>query len=145
MPVLKYLADTNALSDIMRGEATVRAWFSARPGEVGISTLTLAELRAGIELKAESKRRRELERSFQFISEDYSGAILVFDEAAAFEWGRLMAEAKKHPLAFGDSLIAAIARSLDLRVVTRNIKDFPGCATVDPWTGLEYPGWKRKS
>ena len=144
MPVLKYLADTNALSDIMRGEESVRTWFSARTGEVAISTLTLAELRAGIELKADSKHRRELERAFQFILEDYSGAILVFDEAAAFEWGRLIAEARNHPLAYDDSLIAAIARSLGLRVVTRNIKDFPGCSTVDPWTGIEYSGWRRK-
>lgn len=144
MPVLKYVADTNALSDVMRGEESVTTWFTARSGEVAISTLTLAELRAGIELKAESKRRRELERDFQFIMEDYAGAILVFDEAAAFEWGRLMAEAKNHPLAYDDSLIGAIARSLDLRVVTRNIKHFPGCLTVDPWTGIEHPGWHPK-
>ncbi|MDB6037224.1 MAG: hypothetical protein JWM99_1065 [Verrucomicrobiales bacterium] len=145
MPVLKYLADTNALSDIIRGEKSVREWFSACPGEVAISTITLAELRAGIELKPEGKRRRELERDFQFILEDYSGAILVFDEAAAFEWGRLMAEAKNHPLSYDDSLIAAVARSLDLRVVTRNYKDFPGCPTVDPWTGKEFGGWSAKA
>ena len=125
----------------MRGEEAVTAWFTARSGEVAISTLTLAELRAGIELKAEGKRRRELERDFQFILEDYAGAILVFDETAAFEWGRLMAVAKNHPLPYDDSLIGAIARSLDLRVVTRNIKHFPGCLTVDPWTGTEHPGW----
>lgn len=141
MPVLKYLADTNALSDVMRGEESVLKWFRSRPGEVAISTITLAELRAGIEMKAAGKRRRELEKVFQFILEDYSGAIVVFDEAAAFEWGRLMAEAKSRPLAYDDSLIAAVARSLGLRVVTRNLKDFPGCPTVDPWTGLEYSGW----
>ena len=145
MPVLKYLADTNALSDVMRGEKEVVAWFAARPGEIAISTITLAELRAGIELKPQGKRRRELERDFQFILEDYSGGILVFDEAAAFEWGRLMAEATRHPLAYDDSLIAAIARSVGLRVVTRNTKDFPGCPTVDPWTDIESPGWQPKS
>ena len=144
MPLLKYLADTNALSDVMRGEENVVSWFTAHQGEISISTLTLAELRAGIELKAESKRRRELERHFQFILEDYAGAILVFDEAAAFEWGRMMAEAKNNPLAYDDSLIGAIARSLDLRVVTRNRKHFPGCPTVDPWTGVESPGWHSK-
>src|SRR4051812_26606737 len=108
MPLLKYLADTNTLSDVMRGEESVRTWFLARPGEVAISTLTMAQLRAGIELKSESKRRRELERAFQFVMEDYSGAILVFDEAAAFDWGRLVAEAKNHPVAYDDSLIGAI-------------------------------------
>lgn len=141
MPVLRYLADTNALSAIMRAEAPVLEWFSAHDGQIAISTLSLAEMRAGIELKSVGKRRRELERKFAYVLEDYAGAILVFDEAAAFEWGRLMAEALNHPLAFHDSLIAAIARSVGLRVVTRNVQDFPACDTVDPWTGDEHAAW----
>jgi predicted nucleic acid-binding protein len=141
MPLLRYLADTNALSDVMRGEKNVVAWFDAHPGEIALSTITLAEMRAGIELKPAGKRRRELERDFNFIFEDYAGGLMVFDEAAAFEWGRLMAEAKNRPLPYDDSLIAAIARSVGLRVVTRNVNDFPACPTVDPWTGIEYAGW----
>jgi len=128
----------------MRGEQVVIDWFSKHADEVAISTLTLAELRAGIELKAESKRRRELERKFAYVLEDYSGAILSFDEAAAFEWGRLVAEARNHPLSYHDSLIAAIARSVGLRVVTRNVQHFPACQTVDPWTGIERPSWLPK-
>jgi predicted nucleic acid-binding protein len=143
MPLLKYLADTNALSAIMRAEEPVVEWFSMRRDEVALSAVTLAELRAGIELTPRGRRRSELERKFEFVLEDYRGAILVFDESAAFEWGRLMAEARKHPLAYDDSMIAAIARSVGLRVVTRNVRDFPGCETVDPWTGVEYPGWPR--
>src|SRR5947209_6713195 len=98
MPVLKYLADTNAVSDFLRGEKAVRDWFSSHSDEVGISTLTLAEMRRGIELKPEGKLRRELERKFRYVIDDYRGAVLVFDEAAAMEWGRLMAEARHHPL-----------------------------------------------
>jgi toxin FitB len=137
VPVLNYLADTNAISDFLRGEQAVKEWFFARQDQVAISTLSVAEMRRGIELKAESKTRRELERNFRFLMEDFRGAVLVFDEAAAVEWGRLMAEAKKHPLPYEDSLIAAIARSVGLRVVTRNLRHFPGCETVDPWTGTE--------
>jgi predicted nucleic acid-binding protein len=144
MPLLKYLADTNALSDVMRQEAAGLEWFSARQAEIAISTLSLAEIRAGIELKPEGKRRRELERDFEFILEDFAGAILVFDEAAAFEWGRLMRESKDRPLAYHDSLLAACARSMELQVVTRNIKDFSACETVDPWTGMEYARWSRR-
>jgi predicted nucleic acid-binding protein len=144
MPVLKYLADTNSISDVLRGEEAVDAWFDAHGGEIAMSTITLAEMRSGIELKADGKKKRELERLFQYVFEDYQGAILVFDEAAAFEWGRLTAEAKGRPLGFSDSLIAAIARCHELKVITRNIKDFPGCSTVDPWTGAEYPAWSPK-
>ena len=141
MPVLSYLADTNVVSDFLRGEKPVRDWFSNCRDEIGISTLTLAEMRRGIELKADGKLRRELERKFRYVMDDYRGAIFVFDEAAAVEWGRLMAEARNHPIPYEDSLIGAIARSVGLKVVTQNIKHFPGCDTIDPWTGTENSAW----
>jgi len=141
MPLLKYLADTNVVSDWMRGAEPVAEWLAAHEEEVAISTFTLAELRCGIELKEPGKARRELERQFRCILEDYAGCIWLFDEAASFEWGRLMAEARNHPIPFDDSLIGAIARAMDATVVTRNLKHFPGCRTVDPWTGTESPAW----
>jgi predicted nucleic acid-binding protein len=141
MPVLNYLADTNAISDYGRNVAAVRTWFDAHKDEIAISTLTLAEIRRGIELKLDGKAKRELERKYRYIVEDYSGAIFVFDEAAAVEWGRLMAEARNHPLPFGDSLVGAIARSAGLKMVTRNTRHFPGCETVNPWTAEELPAW----
>ncbi len=134
MPLLKYLADTNSVSDFFRQIAPVKDWFSRHGGETGISTITLAELRRGIELRADSKSRRELERDYGFLLEDYHDAIFVFDEAAAVEWGKFMAENKNRLPPYDDSLIAAIARSYDLTIVTRNEKDFPGCKTVNPWT-----------
>jgi hypothetical protein len=145
MPVLTYLADTNAVRDFFREEGPVRAWFLARADEIGISTLTLAEIRRGIELRAKGKLRRNLERKFRYLMEDYRGAIFVFDEAAAIEWGRLMAEARNHSVPYGDSLIGAIARSVGLKVVTRNMKHFPGCHTCDPWTGTERPAWRPQA
>jgi predicted nucleic acid-binding protein len=142
MPLLKYLVDTNVVSDWMRGEAAVAEWMEEHRVEVAISSLTVAELRRGIESKAQDKSRRELEREFGYVMEFFEGAVWLFDEAAAFEWGRLMAEAKHHPIPFDDSLIGAIARSMAARVVTRNVKHFPGCPTVDPWTGTERPSWR---
>jgi predicted nucleic acid-binding protein len=133
MPVLKYLADTNAVSDYFRTGNPVKVWFAAHKGEIGISTLTLAEIRRGIELKGNTKSRFTLERLFDFVLEDYQEAIYVFDEAAAAEWGRMMAEFKNTPIPYDDSLIAAIARSNGLIVVTRNEKHFPGCKTANPW------------
>ncbi len=144
MPVLTYLADTNIVSDWISGQQPVLDWLDAHRDEVAISTLTIAELRRGIELKPVSKARRDLERKFRFVMEDYEGAIWLFDEAAAMEWGRLMAEARHHPIPFEDSLIGAIARAMGAKMVTRNVKHFPGCKTVDPWTGLEYPPWQPR-
>lgn len=133
MPVLKYLADTNAISDFFRGEPAARKWFAAHQGQVGISTLTLAEIRRGIELKPDGKARNTLEREYGFLLEDYRGAIFVFDEAAAAEWGRLMAEQRNQLPPYDDSLIGGIARSCDLTIVTRNEKDFPANVTANPW------------
>lgn len=141
MPLLKYLSDTNVISDWMRGAREVTDWLIAHREEVAISTLTLGELRRGIELKQGGKTRRDLERQFHFLLEDYEGCIWVFDEAAAFEWGRLMAEARNHPIPYDDSLIGAIARAMEATVVTRNTRHFPGCKTVDPWTGKQLPPW----
>ena len=132
MPVLKYLADTNTVSDCFRPGNPVKAWLAAHRGEVGISVFTLAEIRRGIELR-EGKARQALEARYRFIIEDYREAVFVFDEAAAIEWGRLMAEARDQLPPLDDSLIGAIARACDLAVVTRNRKHFRGCRTVDPW------------
>jgi predicted nucleic acid-binding protein len=143
MPLLKCLLDTNTISDRLRGEQAVVEWIQEHGDQAAISTLTLAEMRRGIELRPEGKARRELEKQFRFTLEDFAGAIWVFDEAAAAEWGRLMAEARSRnrPLPFADSLIAAVARSMGAQVVTRNHEDFPGCDRLDPWTGLGHSAW----
>lgn len=143
MPVLKYLADTCVISDAFSGKPTILDWMMKHRGEVGICTLTLAEIRRGIEILPNSKRRNELDRKYSFTLEDYNGAIFCFDESSAMEWGRLMAESvsfgKNLPLS--DSLIAAVARSSGLKVATHNVKHFLGCDVVDPTTGLEQAAW----
>ena len=132
MPILKYLADTNSDSDYFKPGNPVKAWLARHPGQIALSTFTLAEMRRGIELRGDTKARYALERVFKFILEDYREAIFAFDEAAVIEWGRMMASSPAIP--YDDSLIAAIARSCGLTVVTRNEKHFPSCDTVNPWT-----------
>jgi predicted nucleic acid-binding protein len=72
----------------------VKESFASHCGEIDITTLTLAEMRRGIELKGDTKARCALECEFDFVLEDYREAIYVFDEVAAAEWGRIMAEFK---------------------------------------------------
>lgn len=116
----------------------MREWFQAHPGEVALSVFTLAEMRQGVELR-EGRERLALERKFRFVAEDYRDATFTFDEAAAVEWGRLKAESRHQPIPLDDSYIGSIARVYDLAVVTRNTKHFPGCRTVNPWTGKSHP------
>jgi predicted nucleic acid-binding protein len=138
LPVLNYLADTNSVSDYFRPGNPVRAWCSRTPRRSGPERLH-AGLDAAGHRTQRRKKRLALEREFRFVLEDYREAIFVFDEAAAMEWGRLKAEARSHPMPLDDSYIAAIARVSGLAVVTRNAKHFPGCHTVNPWTGKETP------
>ena len=45
MPVLKYLTDRNTVSDYFRPGNPVKDWFAQHRGQIGIYTLTLAEMR----------------------------------------------------------------------------------------------------
>jgi predicted nucleic acid-binding protein len=69
MPLLKFLADTNAVSAYMRREPAVEAWFEAHPDQIALSTITLAEMRRGVELKRDTKVGRALDREYGFVME----------------------------------------------------------------------------
>lgn len=64
----------------------------------------------------------------------FGNHLLPVDTAVADRWGRLLTEADR-PLPAVDSLLAATALHHDLRLVTRNGKDFefPGLVVVNPW------------
>lgn len=112
----------------------MRAWFRKHRGEIGLTPFTLGELRRGIEWCADAGARPALERKFREVLQEYRDAIYVFDEITAGEWGRMMAEMAAELPPWDDSYIAAIARSYELTVVTRNEKHFRGCRTVNPWS-----------
>ena len=83
-------------------------------------------------------RRRDAARADVFarwLSElriRFDDRILAVDAGVAEEWGRLNAIAPRSTV---DSLLAATALIYGLTVVTRNTKDFEGCAVplLDPW------------
>ena len=65
----------------------------------------------------------------------FEGRVLRIDLAVADRWGRLLAEIGR-PVPTVDSLLAATALHHDLRLVTRNAKDFyyPGLEVINPWS-----------
>jgi len=97
----------------------------------------LAEVRRGILEKPAGKKRRELERWFSGPEGPqtlFAGRVLLFDEKAALEWARLMAEGtasgrRRSPL---DMIVAATAEANDCVVVTENKQDFAGLKIVNP-------------
>jgi toxin FitB len=101
------------------------------------SVLTFAEIRRGIELLPNGKRRTQLEQWRKELLTSFEVRLLPVTRAIGDRWAVLAAEAQRRgtPLANIDGLIAATALEHDLTLVTRNVKDFSGLdvAIFNPW------------
>ncbi len=135
--------DTNIVSELMRAEpsAEVLAWMDDRPPrDLFVTAVTEAEVRTGIALLPEGRRRRGLaeacERAFGSL---FAGRVLPFDSDAARAYAEIVAARRVlgRPVSQADGQIAAIARSRGMAVATRNIRDFQdmGVDVLDPWDG----------
>ena len=135
----RFLLDTNIVSEAvkLRPSPALLEWLGAQPDEaLHISTLTLAEIRRGILEKSPGRRRRELEAWFAGSEGPqalFAGRVLPFDERAALEWARLMAEgtATGRPRSAVDMIVAATAAAHGLTVATANERHFRD--TDVPW------------
>ncbi len=105
----------------------MRWWQQQTIFDLYLSVTTLAEIRAGIELLAESKRRRQLE---SWLERDlplaFAGRILPVTAEVADQAGRLVAAGRQKGAEpeLADALIAATALVHGLRVATLNGKHF---------------------
>src|SRR5260370_29673785 len=119
--------NTNVLSALMRREAdqTVVTWLDLQPSEsVWTTSVTVFEIRFGLELLAPSRRKRQLGDAFsRAVDEDFQGRILPFDHEAASEAARLAAERR----AAGGSLDFRDIQNAGLRPAPR-----PNPATPNP-------------
>jgi predicted nucleic acid-binding protein len=135
---MSYLLDTNVISELVRPKPAkfVLDWFENIPSEaLHISVLTLGEIRKGVEQMPDGMRREKLRLWLEHDLLDWFGArVLPVDMPVADRWGRLLALVGR-PVPSIDSLLAATALHHELRLVTRNEKDFnyPGLQVVNPW------------
>ena len=133
--------DTNVVSALMRREPepTVVSWLDSLPAEsVWTTSVTVFEIRLGLEILVEGRRRRELEEAFaKALEEDFENRVLSFDEAAAQAAGLIAAERRRagRSVEIRDVQIAGIAKARKATLATRNTRHFEGCglALVDPW------------
>ncbi len=136
--------DTNVVSELMRDspQQTVLAWFGVQPaGSLFVTTVTEAEILAGIALLPYGRRRRGLsEAAARVFTTLFAGRILVFDSDAANIYAEIFAQrhAAGRPISQADCQIAAIARSREAAIATRNVTDFErvGVELIDPWAHL---------
>ena len=135
---MSYLLDTNVISELVRPKPakSVLVWFENIPSEaLHISVLTLGEIRKGVEYMPDGARREKLRLWLEHELADWFGArVLPVDIPVADRWGRLLALMGR-PVPTIDSLLAATALHHELRLVTRNQKDFdyPGLEVINPW------------
>lgn len=135
------LLDTNVISEPLRRvpEACVIEWIDAQPLEtLYLSSITIAELRAGIARLPAGKRRNGLHNSLERqVLPLFAGRVRPFDLDCTHAYSELMAKATASGLAIAssDGYIAAIARANGFIVATRDISPFKaaGVGVINPW------------
>ena len=136
----RYLLDTNIVSNLTKPRPSdlLVSWMSEqRDQDLFITTMTVGEIWHGL-LKMPAGRKQDQLRTWfkgpEGPSTLFDGRVLPFDEPAAIEWARLMAEgsARGRPRSPLDMIIAAIAASNDCIVVSDNEKDFSGLDFINP-------------
>lgn len=137
---MNYLLDTCVVSELVKPipNAGLLAWLNATPNEqLFLPSLSIGEIRKGIVKMPASKRKNHLSQWLDKLINDYQNRIYTVGLAEAETWGVLQgnAETGGRPLATIDGLIAAIAVTHHLTVVTRNGKDFSTASVniLNPW------------
>lgn len=132
---MKYLLDTNTCIGWLRSNQPnlVRRLQSEHPADLVIRSVVVGELLYGAERAAASHRAHNHQRVEQLRQ---NIASLPFDDAAAEAYGKVRAHLSDKGLPIGpnDLMIAAIALSRHLILVTHNTAEFsrvPGLSLED--------------
>ena len=119
---LRYLLDTNILSDLLRAPVGTCAKRLARVGESAVATsiIVACELRYGIAKKGSALLTARVEALLEALP------VLPVDGEADRHYGEIRnaLEAAGTPIGANDLLIAAQARALGLTLVTDNESEF---------------------
>jgi toxin FitB len=137
-----WLVDTNVLSELRRRrpEEKVVSFVNGQPlDRLFVSTVTLAEIRFGIELLTDASRRSSLNAWLaNTVRPMFERRTLGVDEDVLLEWRLLLEEGRKsgHTYSEPDAMIAAIARRYAMCVVTRDPTHYRKAAVpvFNPWT-----------
>ena len=135
------ILDTNIISELMKTSPNqhVIAWLDQQdPMTLFTTSISIAEIIYGLDVLPTGKRRDYLEVAFnQVLIDAFKHRILMFDEHAAHVYGKLMGRRKitGRPLSVLDGQIAAIAKTNQMSLATRNTRDFFDCElnVIDPF------------
>lgn len=132
--------DTNVLSALMQQvpDAKVVAWLDRQPRtSVWTTSLTILEIRFGLQIMATGKRRSRLLETFEILLDKLGHRIAPFDDDAARQAADLMAlpQPKGRPVELRDTMIAGIVLARHATLVTANAVHFEDLSLpiVNPW------------
>lgn len=123
--------DTNVVSELQGRLHSDRIllWLDGFAAEtIFLTTVTIGEIRFGLELLADGKRKMALIAQLEAIEAEFSGRVLGFSSSAAHQYG--IVSARRHRIGrrmeTKDAMIAAICLTHGATLATRNTKDFEG-------------------
>ena len=120
---MHYLLDTNICIYLIRKRPpeVLERFRKHLPRDVAISTITLFELQYGVEKSQYPQRSKDALAKFLLPLN-----IITLDRSSAREAAIIRAQLEKKGMSIGpyDLLIAGLARSRDMTLVTNNIKEF---------------------
>ena len=136
---MNYLVDTNVLSELAKPLPAdgVLAWFRSHQSNLYVSSISIGEIRKGLELLPAGKRKAGLQAWFKSICECMEGRLLSFNTSTAQVWGHMVGTLEKKGIQLPtiDSQLAATASRHGLTMVTRNVDDFKhaGVKVLNPF------------
>lgn len=137
------LVDTNVISEPLQAAPNERviSWIDSQPVEtLYLSAISVAELRFGMMVLPDGKRKAKLRRRFEEeILPLFEERIVAFDLGASNSYANLMARARAQGKAISkaDGYIAATAMHRGLMVATRDVAPFEAAelTVINPWSG----------
>jgi predicted nucleic acid-binding protein len=136
---MKYLLDTNVISEMQKSNCNpqVKSFFDTLPfDDLFLCIISIGEIGYGIEKLPPGKKKHELSLwLYTQVVEWFKERIISLDMNIALEWGKIRGRSNR-TLQLADSLIAAVAISHHMTLVTRNAKDFEdiaGLELINPW------------
>ena len=127
---MKYLLDTNVISELVVNNPNKNVVsFLERLNEqdLYLSVITIGEIKFGIEkLKDGAKKEKLLIWLNNDLLERFEHRIIDIDVDIMLKWGYINSKLQKigRPVPIMDALIASTALSKNLKLLTRNEKDF---------------------
>jgi len=133
--------DTNVVSALMNDppEGKVVAWLDGQArSSIWTTSITVFEIRSGLEVMPAGKRQAKLSEVFERILDRIDHRIAVFDEQAARLAGEItsLRQKKGRVVELRDTMIAGIVLANRASLATRNVAHFAdiSATVINPWT-----------